>query len=166
MSTRQPQIAFSAREFRDTLGHFASGVTVVTAVLDGVPAGLTCQSFFSVSLEPPLVSFSVAVSSLTYPVIRDAGAFCVNVLAHTQRHVSDQFARSGGDKWRGIAWRPTAAGNPVIEGAHIWIDCLLEAEHRAGDHHIVIGRVRELGPASGAAGRPLLYYRGGYHTFG
>jgi 3-hydroxy-9,10-secoandrosta-1,3,5(10)-triene-9,17-dione monooxygenase reductase component len=163
---RQPQIAFSAREFRDALGHFASGVTVVSAMCDAAPVGLTCQSFYSVSLDPPLVSFSVAVTSASYPRIRAAGAFCVNVLAHSQQWISDQFARSGADKWRGVAWRPTAAGNPVIEGAHMWVDCLLEAEHPAGDHYVVIGRVRELSPPSGHAGRPLIYYRGEYRTFG
>ncbi len=163
--TPSSQVAFSAREFRDALGHFASGVTVVAAVRDGVPFGLTCQSFYSVSLDPPLVSFSVGVASASYPHIRAAGAFCVNVLSHTQQAVSNRFARSGGDKWRGVAWRPTTAGNPVIEGVHTWIDCTLEAEYRAGDHYIVIGRVRELSPPPGQADRPLLYYRGRYHTF-
>lgn len=154
--------AFSPIDFRTTLGHFASGITIITGIEDGQPVGMTCQSFFSQSIEPPLISFSVMETSTTYPRLRRAGRFCVNVLADTQQHISSQFGRSGGDKWAGIEWDTTAAGNPVLRGSLMWVDCSLENEFRAGDHTIVIGRVHEMSPMQAAAAEPLLFYRGAY----
>ncbi|GAA1466273.1 flavin reductase family protein [Microbacterium thalassium] len=148
--------------FRDTLGRFASGITIVTATDGAGPVGFTCQSFSSVSLDPPLVSFSVMASSTSYPRIRETGGFAVNVLSEGQRHVSAQFARRGADKWAGIDWTPSSVGNPLLDDALMWVDCELWAEHEAGDHVIVIGRVTRLDRAEGL--RPLLYYRGGYRS--
>lgn len=154
-----------ARRFRDTLGHFASGITVITSS-DPEPLGFTCQSFYSVSIDPPLVSFSVMRTSTTYPRIRATGRFAVNVLAHDQHDVSNQFARRGADKWAGVGWAPSRAGNPILDGALMWADCELWAEHEAGDHLIVVGRV--LGFAHHDAGErePLLFFRGGYRRIG
>lgn len=148
--------------FRDTLGHYASGVTIISALKTGAPVGFTCQSFYSVSTEPPLVSFSVMTNSTTYPRIRETGRFAVNVLAQHQDWVSNQFARKGTDKWAGVAWKPTAAGNPVIEDTLMWLDCDIWAEYEAGDHWIVLGRVNEMSPPEWHKHLPLLYFKGQY----
>ena len=152
---------FDARKFRDVVGNFASGIVIVTSTQGDEPVGLTCQSFYSVSLEPPLVSFSVSTSSSTYPKVRDAGRFCVNLLAGSQYGVSTQFAMSGTDKWAGVSWRPADSGNPIIAGALGWIDCSIEDEYLAGDHFIVLGRVRAI-CIENLDEEPLLYFRGQY----
>ena len=110
---------------RDVLGHFATGVVVVTArAPGGDPLGFTCQSFASLSLEPPLVSFAPARSSTTWPRIRDIGAFCVNVLSAEHRDLSVGFARSGlaVDKFAGVSWCPAPSGAPVLERVSAWVD--------------------------------------------
>lgn len=150
------------RAFRDTLGHFASGVTIVSGIDADGPIGFTCQSFYSVSMDPPLISFSVMTTSTTYPRIRDTGRFAVNVLSHHQHDVSSQFARKGSDKWAGVSWTPTEAGNPVINDTLMWLDCDIWAEHEAGDHYIVIGKVVELSPPEWHRHDPLLFFKGAY----
>lgn len=144
---------------RAVLGSFCSGVVVVAAYGER-PYGFTCQSFVSLSLTPPLVSFSPARTSTTWPRIRDVGRFCINVLAHDQQLLSDQFARSGTDKFAGVSWRPSPSGSPVLSGVLAWIDCELHAESDGGDHTIVIGAVRALD--CDAHRSPLVYYRGQY----
>lgn len=154
--------AIDPRAFRDTLGHYASGITVIGG-FDGTEAiGFTCQSFYSVSMDPPLISFSVMVNSSTYPRIRETGKFSVNVLSHSQHEVSNQFARKGTDKWAGIEWSPTRNQNPIIADTLMWLDCDLYAEYEAGDHYIVVGRVNEMSPATWHDGHPLLYFKGQY----
>lgn len=143
MSAMEPLAAVDPRTFRDALGHYASGITIIAGAIEGEPLGFTCSSFYSVSLEPPLVSFSVMRTSTTYPRIRETGRFSVNVLSHDQYEVSSQFARSGTDKWAGIAWSPSGQGNPLLADTLMWLDCELWAEHEAGDHLIAIGRVLE-----------------------
>ncbi|MFP5070535.1 flavin reductase family protein [Pseudonocardia nantongensis] len=146
---------------RDTLGAFASGVVVVTAQGPDGPLGFTCQSFSSLSLDPPLVSFSPARSSSTWPRIREIGSFCVNVLAADHEHHSAGFARSGVDKFAGVDWTSAPSGAPVLDGVGAWIDCTLWAEHDGGDHTIVAARVEALGADTDRL--PLLFFRGGYH---
>lgn len=151
--------------FRAALGHYASGITVITTQADGELIGFTCQSFHSVSVNPPLVSFNVMRSSASYPKIRQAGRFAVNILAQEQTGISDQFARRGADKWQDISWRDSPLGNPLIDGSLHWLDCTIHAEHAAGDHLIVIGEVRALDlqqAATTAATQPLLYFKGQY----
>jgi 3-hydroxy-9,10-secoandrosta-1,3,5(10)-triene-9,17-dione monooxygenase reductase component len=150
----------SSATMREVLGHFVSGVVVVTAHGPDGPLGFTCQSFASLSLEPPLVSFAPARTSSTWPRIRAVGAFCVNVLADDHQHLSVGFARSGVDKFAGVDWRPGPSGAPLLAGVSAWIDCTLWQEHNGGDHTIAIGLVRDLG--ADPARLPLLYYRGGY----
>ena len=145
---------------REVLGHFASGVTVVTAVTDDGPIGFTCQSFSSLSLEPPLLAFAPARTSRTWPQLREIGRFCVNVLAEGQDDVSQNFARSGADKFTGVRWSPSAHGSPVLDDVVAWIDGELWAEYDGGDHTIVVARVLDLG--ADAAHDPLLFHRGGY----
>ena len=142
------------------LGHFASGVTVITGTTAGGPAGFTCQSFSSLSLDPPLVLVLPGRSSSTRPRIADSGRFCVNVLAEHQESLSGAFARSGTDKFAGVDWALSPLGSPVIIGASAWIDCVIAAVHSGGDHLIVVGAVEDLG-ASGDS-NPLVFHRGGY----
>jgi len=145
---------------RDVLGHFASGVTVVTARTADGPAGFTCQSFSSLSLDPPLIAFAPARTSRTWPALRAIGRFCVNVLAEGQDDVSQNFARSGSDKFDEVRWSPSAHGSPVLDGVVAWIDGELWAEYDGGDHSIVVARVLDLGADPDR--RPLLYHRGSY----
>ncbi|PPF78257.1 flavin reductase [Subtercola sp. Z020] len=154
--------AIDPRAFRNTLGHYASGITIIGGLEGDEPVGFTCQSFYSVSTEPPLVSFSVMVNSTTYPRIRETGKFSVNVLSHEQHEISNQFARKGTDKWAGIEWAATANHNPVIADTLMWLDCDIYAEYEAGDHYIVIGRVNEMSSADWHTRQPLLYFKGQY----
>ena len=150
----------SAKRFRQVLGHFCTGVTVVTGVSGTEPVGFACQSFAALSLQPPLVLFCPAQTSRTWPVIERAGHFCVNVLAQGQREVSTVFGQGGAEKFAGVRWDPAPSGAPVLDGALTWIDCAVETVHEAGDHYIVIGRVHTLGGSTDD--RPLLFYRGAY----
>jgi 3-hydroxy-9,10-secoandrosta-1,3,5(10)-triene-9,17-dione monooxygenase reductase component len=153
----------AARRFRDVLGRFASGVTVVTGTSDGRPVGLTCQSFASVSLDPPLVLFVAARTSRAWPLIQRSGHFCVNVLAAGQASLSNVMASRGADKFAGVSWAPApASGSPVLDGVMGYVDCTIHAVHEAGDHHIVVGRVLDL--ASTELTEPLLFFRGRYTT--
>jgi flavin reductase (DIM6/NTAB) family NADH-FMN oxidoreductase RutF len=152
----------SAR-YRQVLGHFATGVAVVTASDHGEPAGLAVNSFTSVSLEPPLVAFCVAHTSATWERVQAVGAFCVNILSEDQEHLARVFATRHDDKFVGIGWSPSPSGAPIVAGTLAWVDCSVESVHRAGDHSIVVGRVRDLEVTR--EGRPLVFYRGGYGRF-
>jgi len=154
---------FDVATFRTVLGHFCTGVTVVTAVDETEPVGLTCQSFTSVSLDPPLVLFVPAKDSASWPRIRHAGHFCANVLGEAQEQLGRRFAIKGADKFAGVGWRPGPDGAPILDGCLAHVDCAVAAVHDAGDHEIVVGRVVDLGVAS--EGHPLLFYRGGYGRF-
>ncbi|MGH3952136.1 MAG: flavin reductase family protein [Pseudonocardiaceae bacterium] len=145
-------------QFRDVLGHYCSGVTVITALDGDEPVGFACQSFQSLSLDPPMVSFAPAKSSTTWPRIRRSGWFAANVLAEDQHDLCRQFAVSGGDKFDGAAWRTGPSGSPILDGALAWIDCEIVGEAEGGDHVIVLGQVLDL--ASNGGSRPLLFYRG------
>jgi 3-hydroxy-9,10-secoandrosta-1,3,5(10)-triene-9,17-dione monooxygenase reductase component len=150
----------SSRRFRDVLGRFCTGVTVVTSMSDGQPVGMTCQSFTSVSLDPPLVLFCPAKTSRAWPQMQRAGFFCVNLLSHDQLELSNGFAKKGADKFHGVPWRTSATGAPLLEGVLGWVDCTIYAVHEAGDHYVVIGRVMDLGVEE--APHPLLFYKGQY----
>lgn len=156
----QPPAAVSGAEMRAVLGHFASGVTVVTAAGPAGPTGFTCQSFASLSLEPPLVTISPARTSTTWPRIRGLASFCVNVLAHGHEDLSQAFARSGTDKFAGVSWTPAPSGAPILAGVLAWIDCELWREYDGGDHTIAVGRVTALGADTVAD--PLVFFRGSY----
>ena len=151
-----------ARHFRDVLGRFATGVTVVTAMTDDGPVGMTCQSFSSVSLKPPLVMFLPARTSRAWPLIETTGHFTVNLLASDQEAISNRFAAKGVDKYAGVSWSPAATnGAPRIKGCLAWIDCAIHAVHEAGDHDVVVGRVQAM--EHGETDRPLVFYRSAYH---
>jgi 3-hydroxy-9,10-secoandrosta-1,3,5(10)-triene-9,17-dione monooxygenase reductase component len=161
MTGSAPPGPVSPATMREVLGHFVSGIVVVTAIgNDGEPVGFTCQSFASLSLHPPLISFAPARTSTTWPRIRPVSAFCVNVLAEDHQELSAGFARSGVDKFAGVHWRAAPSGSPILDGVSAWIDCTLWNEYDGGDHTIVVGRVHDLG--ADPARLPLLYYRGRY----
>lgn len=150
--------------FRRVLGHFPTGVVIVTAIDDGVPAGMSIGSFTSVSLDPPLIAILPAKTSVSWPRIAAADAFCVNVLNARQEALCRAFAASGTDKFGGVRWQPSASGAPLLEGALAWIDCSLEQVVEAGDHYIALGRVTALDTAADQATEPLVFFKGGYGT--
>lgn len=149
-------------DFRDVMGQFASGITVITAQGEEGPVGFTCQSFSSLSLLPPLVVFCPSRTSRSWQAIRTAGSFTVNVLEESQQQLSNAFARSGGDKFAGLTWSAGATGAPRLAGALAHIDAEIDQVLDGGDHEIVVGRV--LQTARRRTGRPLLYFRSAYQT--
>ena len=150
----------AAPEFREVLGHFATGITVVTALDDGEPVGLAANSFTSVSLDPPLVLFCPAKTSSSWARIERAGRFAVNILDETQEEVCRVFATPGEDRFSQVAWHPSPNGSPLLDEVHAFLDCVTHSVHDGGDHWIVVGRVLDLGLDADAG--PLLYYRGRY----
>ena len=161
------EIRVDGAEMRYVLGHFATGVTVITARCDGEPVGMAANSFTSVSLEPPLVLFCAGIESETWPRIREADRFCVNVLGHHQRQLALSFARKGSDRYEGVQLVEHGDGPPRLAGAIAHIDCRIAAEHPGGDHTIVVGAVLELAVAEAdkaALEEPLIFYRGGFTT--
>jgi len=152
----------AARKFRAVLGQYASGVTVVTALQGDTPVGMTCQSFTSVSLDPPLVAFLPMKTSRAFAAIRLSRKFCVNFLAADQIDLSNSFASLAEDKFEGVDWNPTSSGMPRIEGTVGWVDCTVQHVHEAGDHYLVIGKVEDLGEGDGS--KPLLFHQGRYRT--
>ena len=155
--------SFDSAKYRQVLGHFPTGVTVITAVNDGVPAGMAVGSFASLSLEPPQVLFCAGHSSTTWPKIQQAGAFCVNILSETQEDVCRVFASKAEDKFAEIGWKRSGTGSPLLEGVLAYIDCEIAQVVASGDHDVVVGAVRELEVLH--EGGPLLFFRGGYGRF-
>lgn len=150
--------------FRTVLGHFPTGVVVITAPgAGGRPAGMAVGSFTSVSLAPPLVAFFPDKSSTSFPKIRAAGSFCVNILSWNQESVCRAFAAKGVDKFANLTWRSAESGSPILDNVVAWIDCDIAEVHEAGDHYIVLGRVRSLDVATDLS--PLLFFQGGYGRF-
>jgi len=159
----EPPAIFDSAKFRQVLGHFPTGVTVITAAPDSGPVGLAVGSFASVSLDPPLVAFFPDKGSSSWPLIEAAGTFCVNILAEDQEDVCRRFASKGDDKFAGLGWKPAGSGAPRLDGVLAWIDCDIDSVVEAGDHFCVMGRVRDL--EVGHNGAPLLFFRGGYGRF-
>ncbi len=158
-------VVIDPADYRKVLGHFPTGVTIVATDHGGSTAGLAVGSFFSVSLDPPLVGFCVGKTSTSWGTIEEAGHFVVNVLAHDQSELSNVFAGKSEDKFAGVEWKPGPGhGSPRIEGCLAHIDCSLESVLDAGDHIIVLGRVHHLDVSETAPG-PLLFFRGGYGRF-
>ena len=129
------------RTFRQVLGQFCTGITIITTVHDDVPVGFACQSFAALSLEPPLVLFCPTKVSRSWKAIEASGKFCVNVLTERQKHVSARFGSKEPDKFAGIDWRPSELGSPVIDGSLAYIDCTVASVHDGGDHFVVFGAV-------------------------
>jgi 3-hydroxy-9,10-secoandrosta-1,3,5(10)-triene-9,17-dione monooxygenase reductase component len=146
--------------YRSVLGHFPTGVVVVTG--EG-PYGLSCNSFTSVSLAPPLVAFCAAASSTTWPKIRTRGGFAVNFLGRQHAELCRRFSAAGVDRFEGVPWRPGPHSSPLLDHAVAHLECRLVREHPAGDHTIVVGEVLELDATEERA--PLVFFRGMYGTF-
>jgi flavin reductase (DIM6/NTAB) family NADH-FMN oxidoreductase RutF len=148
---------------RNVLGHFCTGVAVITGHDGERPVGFACQSVTSVSLDPPYVSFCPARRSSSWPTIRATGRLCINILSDDQHWVCAQFAVSGRDKFAGVGWSRGSNGAPVLDGVLARIEADLAFEHGAGDHTIVIAHVTGVCASQGR--RPLLFYRGAYGGF-
>jgi len=146
--------------FRSVLGHFATGVTIITAMDGEEPVGMAANSFTSLSLDPPLILFCVAHTSSTWPRIEQAGTFAVNILGEDHEDLSQLFAKKGADRFSQTPWRIGVSGAPVLEEAIAYLDCNFEAEYPGGDHKIIVGRVLDLDMREGS--RPLLFFKGGY----
>ena len=146
----------SSDEFRHVLGHFATGVTVVTTLDDADrPTGLTASSFTSVSLDPPLILVCVDHKAVSYPALRDAGRFAVNILRFATTRIENKF--------EGVEYSLTALRLPILKNVHAYLECTTVSTHLAGDHTIFVGRVES---AEAGDGHPLLYYRGRYDRLG
>ncbi|MFE7358109.1 flavin reductase family protein [Streptomyces sp. NPDC057543] len=150
-----------AAVFRDVLSRFASGITVVAGLDDTEPVGFACQSFASLSLDPPLVMLAVGKASTSWPRIERAGRFCVNILAEDQQATCAALGRSGPDKFADVPWSVSEHDTVRIDGALATVDCHLADVHEAGDHYIITGEVVDLAAQDG---RPLLYFRSRYAT--
>lgn len=146
--------------FRQVLGCYATGVVVVAALVDGGPQGLAVNSFTSVSMDPPLVAFCAALTSSTWPALRQAGSFAVSVLSRRQEEACRTFARKGADRFARIRWTVSPGGHPVLDGALAWLDLRAADIRPAGDHELVIGEVTGLGAAAG--GSPLVFFRSAF----
>ncbi|HWG64587.1 MAG TPA: flavin reductase family protein [Streptosporangiaceae bacterium] len=159
----QAALEVTAAQFRHAIGHFATGVTVVTSLgPDGEPVGTTANAVSSLSLDPPLVLVCFDRTSLTLEAVLAHGAFAVNVLAAPQRHLSANFARRGlAAAWDGVLHRPGPTGSPRIDGVLAALECTVEHRLPGGDHDIIVGRVRdvEAGPDQES---PLVFWRGSY----
>jgi flavin reductase (DIM6/NTAB) family NADH-FMN oxidoreductase RutF len=157
------EASFDSPHFRSVMGQLPTGVSIVTGHDGEAPAGLAVGSFMSVSLDPPLIAVSPALSSTSWPRVQATGRFCVNVLGADQAEVARRFAISGGDKFAGLEWRHGPSGAPILAGAVAWLDCTIESEQVAGDHWLVLGAVIELD--LGDAGDPLIFHRGAFDRF-
>ena len=157
--------AIDGAKFREVLGHFPTGVTVITGATDDGPVGMAIGSFSSVSLDPPLVAFYPTRTSGSWPRIEASGHFCVNVLADHHQETSGVFASRAEDKFAGIEWSPAPSGSPRLHGVLAWIDCRIERVVEAGDHFLVMGEVIALDADGDGPAGPLLFFKGGYGRF-
>lgn len=161
LASDDPEAIAAARQFRDVLGRYASGVTVITTLSNDEPVGMTCQSFMSVSLTPPLVMFSPAKTSRAWPRIQASGKFAVNFLGRDQQDLSNTMASRGTDKFADVEWSPApVTGSPLFPGNVGYVDCTVDRVYEAGDHYLVIGLVQDLQVTD--QHEPLLYFQGQY----
>jgi len=158
--------ANDAKQFRQVLGHFPTGVTIVTGMAGDIPAGFTIGSFTSVSLDPPLVGFLPQVDSDTWEAMASGHRFCVNVLRDTQADLCWRFAKSGvgDDRFDAVEWTTSPTGCPILHGVAAWIDCTVEHSVTFGDHYFVVGRVVALHHDS-EPHVPLVFYKGALGGF-
>ena len=151
----------SPDDFRQVLGHFASGVTIVTTCdSEQRPTGLTASAFCSVSLDPPLILICVDHKSQSFPHLRDSGRFAINILHQEHEPLSRRFASTRLDKFDGVAFTLGTLGVPLIDAALGHLECRTVSAHVEGDHTIFVGHVEAV---TVGEGEPLLYYGGRYH---
>ncbi len=154
-------MTFDQNDFRQSLGSFATGVTIVTGRNNGGdPVGATVSSFNSVSLDPPLILFSLDYKSETLEPLKETGRCIVNVLSEGQEQLSNNFAKSGAVSWEGVDFETWDSGCPVLPGALANFECSVFATYPGGDHLIFVGQVERYETSDG--GRPLLFYGGRY----
>ncbi len=154
---------FSQREFRASLGMFATGVTVVTARnAAGELLGLTANSFNSVSLDPPLVLWSLASAAGSMAAFSNGLHYAINVLAADQQALAEQFAARGADRWAGVAFTEGMSGAPLLAGAAASFECFNRSQYAEGDHVIFVGEVERCSHRTGAS--PLLFHGGRFYT--
>ncbi len=147
------------------LGHFPTGVTVVTALGDDGPAGVAIGSFASISLDPPLVGFFLGTTSTSGAAIESAGAFCVNILAADQLELCGVMASKSPTKFDGVDWTPApVSGAPILAGCVGFIDCSAERVVELGDHNLIVGQVRALDASDVSS--PMVFHTGRYGRFG
>ena len=152
------------RAFRDTLGHFATGVTCMTTLSpSGGPVGITVSSFNSLSLDPPLILWSITNIAATFAGFQVGDPFAVNVLSSDQENLATKFAQAGGDKFAGVDLHVGLNGVPLIAGCVVYFECTVEARYSGGDHDIIVGRVRRI---FNIGKTPLLFHGGALRTFG
>ena len=161
---------FDGKQFRTVLGHFPTGVTIVSGMHGDEPVGFTIGSFTSVSLDPPLVGFLPMKDSTTWDAMSASGSFCVNVLSREQADLCWKFAKSDneGERYDGVAWHPGPTGSPIIDRAVAWIDCTVEEVYETGDHYFVLGRVVALEADADHDGEgpfPLIFFKGALGGF-
>ncbi|MGE0287360.1 MAG: flavin reductase family protein [Bradyrhizobium sp.] len=155
--------AIDPRDFRNALGTFGTGVTIVTAMsADGKPYGVTCNSFASVSLNPPLVLWSLGMFSQGLPIFQNASHFAVNVLGVSQQALALQFAKSSGEKFAGVEWKPGLGNAPIIAGCVAQFQCRAANRYYGGDHIIFLGAVEAY---SYSGEETLMFSRGGFGRF-
>ncbi|UYP19550.1 flavin reductase family protein [Rhodococcus sp. Z13] len=151
--------------FKKVVGRFPTGLTVVTGVRDGLPQGMTLQSFMSLSLDPALIAIAVARTSTTWPNIEAGGSFAVNVLARHHSSLARTFSLSPEKRFESVAYSTSKAGNPVLDEAVTWLDCTLDNVLDGGDHIIAIGRVVELKTHDEQDDvEPIVFYRSGFRA--
>jgi 3-hydroxy-9,10-secoandrosta-1,3,5(10)-triene-9,17-dione monooxygenase reductase component len=163
LTATAPAPAVDAGLFRETLGRFATGVALITADAAGTPLGLIANSLASVSLSPPLVSFSPSRHSFTWSRMRRARRFGVNLLGSQHEEFVRRAAPAGADRFAEIDWEPTPTGVPRLADSVAFLDCAIAAEHPAGDHWIVVGRVEDADIDPG--GSPLVFWASRFGRF-
>ena len=149
--------------FRQVMGKYPTGVTVVTAATEDGPTAMVIGSFVSISLDPPLVGFLPGVASKTWAAVEQAGSFCVNVMSDQQLELCNAFFRKDVDPFEMCEWGPGDTGAPRINNALATIDCTIDKVVDAGDHVMVFGLVHAMSCAD--EGNPLIFFGGGYGTF-
>ena len=153
----------TGRRFRTMLGQFATGVAVITTCAeDGALVGVTCNSFTSVSLDPPLILWSIANASASGPTFTKGRAFAVNILAAVQESLALRFARSGNEKFVGTPWEPGLDGAPLLDGCVAYMECRVEERYPGGDHAIILGAVERY---VNREREPLLFHSGEFRPF-
>jgi flavin reductase (DIM6/NTAB) family NADH-FMN oxidoreductase RutF len=152
------------RKFRDALGQFATGVTAMTTISSaGENIGVTVNSFSSLSLDPPLVLWSIAKTATSYGSFQVGDPFAVNMISRDQQALALQFAKSSGDKFVGVQFHRGLDKVPLLAGCVCYLECVVDARHPGGDHEIIVGRVRRIFNIGSA---PLLFHRGAFHILG
>jgi 3-hydroxy-9,10-secoandrosta-1,3,5(10)-triene-9,17-dione monooxygenase reductase component len=154
---------FDSAHFKEVLGHYVTGIVIVTAMTPEGPAGFTCQTFGSLSIDSALVFFAAITTSPSWQRVREAGVVGINILANDQEHLARGFAVSGVDKFAGVSWVGAPNGSPFLDGAHAHLVGTIREVTNHGDHDIIVA---ELDYASAEPGGPLAYYRGGYRVLG